>query len=341
MSQPFSELKPDNVLHAFSLLFYPDMREQGLGRLKDLGILTDESAAGVRTALGNGAYLDRTLFLSLAPIKIELDRWSRQHAFNMLRPTAALDAIAAYRTAWPGAFTPSGLRGRDVMDFGAGKFSPLSVAILLYVNGARSVVAFDPGGWRLEYTRAGVRELVADIFANPRAYNIGYPGDPKALTRRLTEISLEAIGPRPVLDLGPIQVRRAFSFDDCAAAFDLILSTAVFEHVPSVDAEIGNHLKALRKGGVSINRVDFTDHRHAQPELLPFGFYQDGVAGPCNLLRVSDFADTATRRGARFEIRDAVLAEEATLDRFPLQERFRRYSRDSLRTTSATLVLFA
>ncbi len=337
----FSELNPGNVLHAFSLLFYPEMREKGLERLKELGVFTDESVARVQTALSNGSYLDRTLFLSLGPIKLDLDHWTRRHPYNQLRPTMPLDQVATYRSGWPAAFAPRGLRGKDVMDFGAGDFNPLSLAILLYVNGARSVVAFEPSGWRLEYTQAAVRELVADIFSNPRAYNIGYPGDPKALTRRLTEISLEAIGPRPALDLGPIQLRRAFSFDDYSAAFDLILSTSVFEHVGSFDSEIRNHLKALRKGGVSINRVDFTDHRHTQPELWPFGFYEDGVTYGCNLLRVSDLADAAGRVGARFEIRDPILADEQAIDKWRLLERFGGYSRESLRTTTATLVLLA
>ncbi len=337
----FSELNPDNVLHAFSLLFYPEMREEGLARLKGLGVLTDQSATSVRAALGSGAYLERTLFPSLAPIKLDLDHWTRRHPYNQLRPTMPLDQIAGYRSAWPGVFEPRAFRGKDIMDFGAGDCSPLSLAILLYVNGARSVVAFEPAGWRLDYTQAAVRELVADIFSDPVAYNFGYLGDPRALTRRLTEISLEAIGPRPVLDLGPIQLRKAFSFDDSTAAFDLILSTSVLEHVRSFETEIANHHKVLRRGGVSINRVDFTDHRHAQPELWPFGFYEDGVPYGCNLLRVSDLADAAKRQGARFQIRDPLLAEEAVLDRFRLLERFRGYSRESLRTRSATLVLLA
>jgi SAM-dependent methyltransferase len=337
----FSALNKDNVLHAFSLLFYPEMRDRGLERLKELGVLADDAAANVRRALGNGSYRDHGLFDALAPVKLNLDYWTRWHTYNQLRPTMPLDQVAGYRSAWPAAFSARGLRGKDVMDFGAGDFSPLSLAILLYVNGARSVVAFEPAGWRLDYTQAAVGELVADILSNPGAYNFGYPGDPRVLTRRLTEISLEAIGPRPVLDLGPIQVRRTFSFDEGSAAFDLILSTSVFEHVRSFDAEIANHLKALRRGGVSINRVDFTDHRHGQPELWPFGFYEDGVTYGCNLLRVSDLADAARRLGARFQMRDALLADEAVLDRVRLLERFRGYSRESLRTMTATLVLRA
>lgn len=337
----FTRLDPNNVLHAFSQLFYPDGRAQGLDRLKQLGVLTDESAARARSALGDGAYSDRTLFLALAPIKLDLDQWARQHAHNQMRPTRPMEFIETYRRAWPAAFSPSGLRGKDVMDFGAGDFNPLALAIVLYVNGARSLLAFEPGGWRLEYAQAAVRELVADIFTSPRAYNIGYPGDPKTLTRRLTEINLEAIGPRPALDLGPIQLRRSFSFDGHSGAFDLILSTSVFEHVGSFEQEIANHLRALRKGGVSINRVDFTDHRHAQPGMWPFGFYEDGVTYGCNLLRVSDLAAAATHAGVRFEIRDPHVADDATLDRLRLQERFRRYDRAALRTMAATLVLFS
>jgi SAM-dependent methyltransferase len=251
--------------------------------------------------------------------------------------------LAKYAASEPAVFQSGWLTGKDVMDFGAGQFSPISVAVVLYVNGARSVVAFEPGGflkgnWQ-DYVKTSTKELVADILMHPQTYALSPDARPEMIRRRLADIAFERLTGEDVMELGPIRLVKSFAFAENAASLDLILSTSVFEHVQSFEHEIRNHLAALRAGGVSINRVDFTDHRHKQPEFAPFGFYRDGVRFGCNLLRVSDLESAARSAGASYEIKDRRLAEESVVDRATLLERFAQYDMHSLRTMGATFIL--
>ena len=331
---------PENLLITIGRLLLPERRAEAIQELKDAGVLTTETERILADLLAGGWYTNRTLFAKLAPVKIELDAWIRNHRFNQFRPTYALDAIEMYARGQPDILTHGWLAGKDVMDFGAGRFSPASLAIVLYANGARTVTAFEPAGWSIDHATTAMRELVAGIMMSPQTYCL--PGCPSSeeIRRRLCDIRFN-ISSDDVVDLGPIRLIRRFDFAHHESAFDLVLSRSVLEHVKSFDTEIANHLTILKPGGVSINRVDFTDHRHWEPQNSPFGFYADGVTCGCNLLRVSDLDRAARASGALYEIKDANLVAEAVVRRKPLLERFAAYEMDSLRTSAATLVLKA
>ncbi|MCA9277726.1 MAG: hypothetical protein H6815_02960 [Phycisphaeraceae bacterium] len=330
-------MKP-NVLRALSEVFYPISRESGIKQLIDLGILNKETAGCLAEFLSDGMYSYRKMYEMLAPVKVRLDEWMRVADYSKFRPTQSLASIKRYAQASPSYFSVDGLRGSHVLDFGAGQYSPLSIAILLYINGAETVTAFEPAGWFPDTTPVSIRELISDIHVQPDTYNFAGHNDARLLKRRLAELSFEAIN-QDEINLGPIRLCKHLDFQSYASSFDMILSTSVFEHVSSFDNEIQNHLTSLRPGGISINRVDFTDHRQWKPELVPFGFYRDGVPCGCNLLRVSDLADAAKKTGAMFEIKDCVLADSNTIDEEHLVDRFRGYTLTTLRTMAATLVL--
>lgn len=355
----FTNLQSDNLLGAFSQLFYPNRRADGVAKLRQIGVLTDEAADALLCELADGAYSYRTLFKMLGPIKVELDNWTRSHQYNQFRPTRTRETIDRYAEVCPEAFTAEWLAGKDALDFGAGDCNPLGAATVLYANGARSVTAFEPASWNIEYAKTALRELLAEIHLNPSAFTL--PGvDARAVRARLADIDFDRLGDGDELRLGPIHLTKKLEWSKHPRAFDIIFSTSVLEHVRSFDDEIGHHLGSLRPGGMSINVVDFTDHRHAKPEFQPFGFYADAVSWGCNLLRVSDLEAAASKvvaefnngvstsehgngfgegSATRYEIRRRQLADAAVLEGVTLHDRFKHYNAESLLTASAALML--
>ncbi|MCK6476833.1 MAG: class I SAM-dependent methyltransferase [Phycisphaerales bacterium] len=334
----FTNYNPANVLHAFSRLLYPFTRDEALFRLKELGVLDEQNIARVREILSQGEYSYRMLFLSLGPVKVEMDEFLRGHDFIALRPRHAMIALEAYRAARPELFTAAGIAGKRVLDFGASDINPLAVAVVLVANGAESVIAYEPAGWALDYAKVSVRELIAEMHLSPETFTLP-GGDPRQLKRRLAEIPFEKLGEGDTLEMGPITLTKQLSFEHYPSAFDAILSTSVFEHVWDVEKEIRHHASSLRPGGVSLNRIDFTDHRFFRADCQPFGFYRDGEQYGCNLLRVTDYGEVATKVGIGFEIKDAHLVDQSVVESMLELDRFKKYDMQTLRTASATLVL--
>lgn len=268
-----------DILVTLSRLMYPGNREHALEILQSEGVLNPETAEVLRRKLNEGRYSYRTLFNSILIVQIELSRFIDLHKFNKFRGTEAVDMINCYRGGDPRPFDLDRLRGASVLDFGAGIFSPLKIAIVLYANGADRVVAFEPAAWRPYSIRQSTARLIAQMNLEPSAFCISGISA-KEMRSRLADIDFdgklnETSGET---DLGPIKLTSKFDFSAHKSDFDLILSTSVLEHVESVERELANQASCLRPDGIAINRIDFTDHRHSKPEFAPFGFYYDGVA---------------------------------------------------------------
>lgn len=329
-----------DVLLLFSHLFYPHKRPAALKSLVANGLLPANAVKRIEELLAEGRYSYRAMFRSIGQMKVDLDEFTLTHVHNKLRPLEAVETIKKYMTSRPNLFSHANLAGRTVLDFGSGIFSPLKVGILLYVNGAGDVTSFEPAGWRPRFVRNSIATLISEIHLNPEAFNVSGISDCE-LRRRLADLRFP--GPegyaQQVIDLGPVRCVSNFDFTAHVEEFDLILSTSVFEHVQNFGDEIRNHLSALKRGGCSINRIDFTDHRHASPNHYPFGFYYDGHSAGCNLLRVSDLQAAAEAMAATYEISDVVMAKPEDLDESRLRPEFSRYSMPSLLTKHATFTL--
>lgn len=331
-----------DVLATLSRLMYPGKREHTLELLRSEGVLSSETADLLGKKLSEGRYSYRTVFNSISTVQIELSQFIDSHKFNKFRGTEAVDMINGYRSGGdPRPFDLDRLRGASVLDFGAGIFSPLKVAIVLYANGADRVVAFEPAPWRPYFMRQSTARLIAQMNLEPSAFCISGISA-KEMRTRLADIDFdgnlnEASGE---IDLGPVKLTSTFDFAARKSDFDLILSTSVLEHVDSVERELENKAACLRSGGVAINRIDFTDHRHSKPEFAPFGFYYDGVAWSCNLKRVSDVDVAAGKlNGCAYELINKDYAKDEDVDLDRILGRFKGYDRETLLTKAATLVL--
>lgn len=136
---------------------------------------------------------------------------------------------------------------------------------------------------------------------------------------------------------------RAVSFEGLPdAAFDLILSNSVLEHVFDLDGLIRECFRVLAPGGAMLHRVDYRDHFFK----YPFHFLQfsektwQGLVGPGDLTRrrlPEHLADLA-RRGFLTETLEIASAPKA-FDRMEkhLHPSFNRFGREALVVTGASI----
>ncbi len=134
--------------------------------------------------------------------------------------------------------------GMRVLDIGCGQRTPAS---LLFAAAGNTVAGIDtelitpgPGPisflrvWRANGLERAAKTLVRQILFDP------------AYDRRLSELAGKRLS-RRALDLRCLSV-AALPFDD--ASFDVVISNAVFEHLPDVPAALAQVARVLKPGGV-------------------------------------------------------------------------------------------
>jgi SAM-dependent methyltransferase len=175
------------------------------------------------------------------------------------------------------------LQGLRVLEYGPGDI--LGVALLFYAHGAAQVQCVDR--FPLENASAKnlevYRALLASLPAGARARGdaaFQTPGDPASGFRP------ECVGYRITPD----------GLAGEAAAFDLIVSRAVLEHVNSLDATLHDVGRGLRSGGLSLHSVDLRSHNLDRDVPLDFLTWPEWLykmmyshKGFPNRLRVADY----------------------------------------------------
>jgi SAM-dependent methyltransferase len=226
---------------------------------------------------------------------------------------------------------PSDLEGRDVLELGPG--NNLSVAILCLAAGARRVVCIDrfrsrpnvvqvERAYQLLHARLSEieRERCRDVFDGVRP---DAPADPDGRLAYLWDCGIEGAEKR--LGIG---------------RFDLIISTAVLEHVASVEAAIRSMSKLLRPGGRIIHRVDLRSHEDEESHPLEFLTHSVFVwrlmtshTGEPNRQRASEYCRLLEKYGfalSRLEVTRSVGRDEVEAIRPRLARPFRDLPGDDL-----------
>ncbi len=149
------------------------------------------------------------------------------------------------------------LRGKRVLEYGPGDV--LGVALLFYAHGAERVLCVD------RFPLQNVSDKNAEIYRHVIAQL------PEALQPRAWAAFAEP--GRPQSGLRPECVEYRVTANGLArdpAAFDLIVSRAVLEHVNSLEATLQDVERSLAPGGVSIHSVDLRSHN--LDRFRPFDF---------------------------------------------------------------------
>ena len=229
---------------------------------------------------------------------------------------------------------PVALQGARVLEVGPG--TSCGPAVLMACRGARVTVAdryLAP--WRDEFHVPFFRALLEDVA--------GRAGEDPGPIRRLLEA--RAFVPEVCQRLAS----SAETLSCLDASFDIVLSSAVFEHLEHVPHALSNLARVTAPGGTGIHQIHFGDHRDDDRQLEYLTLDNDlfwscfemswGECG--NRWRYTDFADAFTHAGFDVVRTDPVFgASDAYLRdvRPRLHPDFSGRSDDELRTLCAWMV---
>lgn len=293
--------------------------------------------------LSDKRYTYRHNGLTSAKCKAILDRYIAEHKFSPTSPSRAMEYIGKYRELAPDAFTLEALRRGTVLDYGCGIHNPLSLGLILYLNGARQVLASDPGTLDAELARMSLQAFVLDFLEQPGKYALSGFATEK-MKARFARIDWSRLLSADFS--GARRSRIAFTNSGIrsllprfSSSVSLIVSTTVLEHVEDLAAELGVMRELLVPGGRMVHRIDFTDHRHFLPNYHPLAFVTDGFLTGLNGLRYKDVRSLFEAGGFGIDKEDLVRFRlgEDFLQR--AHERFRGYTLAEMEITYAGVAL--
>ncbi len=201
------------------------------------------------------------LYTSLRRRLSTLPTW-RYGANRQIEEFAQLRKYLRGRACW---------RGLSFLNFGCGRYHPFGVSLLALLAGARRTSACDlepiadP-----ERAAQATLDLITEVLSDPRTSLGAEAATRVELLRRIEAVVkldrfkrgdlLGAVEPR-ALDY---RVESIYDTTLPEAAFDLIVSRDVFEHLADVPRALAILYDRLRPGGLMLLMIDFSDHRRYQ-----------------------------------------------------------------------------
>lgn len=228
-----------------------------------------------------------------------------------------------------------GIRGKSVLEIGAGDYLTSGLAIL--GAGAKSYGVIDrfPG----DYTGATAKQWYKAIEENWKRF---YPAEPWAENLRAENFPENY---EEILELIPEEIEKA----QTAKPYDVICSFQVGEHITDIDsfAEVHNRL-LNQNGGIGVHRVDFGPHdcwiNYEDP--LTFLQFSDKVwkvsgsnRGTPNRFRHHEFLAAFNRANLSVKVPFVAHLDENKINFSKLHAKFQKMPQDSLLVGTAIYVL--
>lgn len=243
------------------------------------------------------------------------------------------------KTHFTFAFYRDGLRGFDVrgktvLDFGAGALHPLDMSLIFWLNGAERCIGLDQRP--IENPAAAIKShvaLIQDCRRNHTRWLLPNT-DLSAFKDRLARVDEAAIEHMvgDVASLPPYSV-------------DVVVSATVLEHVADLDGLAMTFRRLLKPGGVMYHNVDYTDHGvHVDPSLNYWSFMTEGHevpdikdGGDINKLRNSEVETIFRGAGFTLECDRLFVLEPPPEVWANLLPQYRHVSGDDMRIVSSGL----
>lgn len=339
-------MKNHEKLNSLGYLLIPSERVKALDGLVNDGVISGDTAAKLSELFAKNKSGKQTAH-HIYPTKMALDAFIHQKAKPQFSAGNSLtllqDRMRAMSEVLGTHLSPKEwLFGKSVLDFGAGVDNPFNLCALLYANGAENCVALEPQPIEMRSARSATLEMVKSIFLDPTKYNL--TGIENAtLKHRVSKLHYEAFDSQDengdTVDLG--NVKHVKRYDDLRdLKFDLILSTAVLEHVEDVHYELDRHYALMNPGAVCVHHVDFKDHEKNPDQFFSF-YYQDMEKQKklsLNQFRAIDIQRTLESTGIDVSVVNIDMAEKSHVDKSKVKEVFQNYRMKDLLIKSATFV---
>ena len=238
----------------------------------------------------------------------------------------------------------SSVKGRRILEVGAGVHNPLASAILAVAKGAAFAVGAEPGRISTAFFEDALTTSLIAGSQFPAAH---------ILSSITHELVMRVVSPDELL---PVNIELAASIllanstleqASFEGYFDIFHSNAVLEHIMDFEGFLKTVHAVGSPRSLHIHKIDFIDHRFydvvAPVPIDGFRFLlknEPAEDEQCNRLRISEMIDAYERHG--FELLNI---EKRWLRAFPdeyfevLPERFRSLDRESLETIGAIVCL--
>lgn len=202
------------------------------------------------------------------------------------------------------------LAGKRIMDFGCGQARPLELSILLYLCGARRVLAID---LREISDQAAVSVMAAGTIIAALSGKLIFDHEQigvgrETIRRQAANFDIEKLLRNDIAGGVPddIWIRQEYyaNLPQKERAFDIMVSNSVFEHVSDLPTHFAQFRANIDNKGVIYIAIDYKDHRiySAGSKASMWQYLMDGDDGngDINCVRHTRFLEMATAAG--FEV---------------------------------------
>ena len=194
-----------------------------------------------------------------------------------------------------------------IVDLGCGSVNPYGLLFLFLLLGAERGIAIDLDQIQNE-SRAvqALADCASMLLINPEGIIGKYQIAPEQILRNVASFDLAKLssGDASGLDTRRLCYRQESIYELSLAdgEADVVISNAMFEHIPHVDKAIVELARITRKGGLHIHYVDGADHRrYIDPHCHPLQFLteacDDVLIYDCNRIRPHDFISVFENNG--------------------------------------------
>jgi len=242
------------------------------------------------------------------------------------------------------------LDGTTIVDLGCGSINPYGLLFLFLMLGARRGIAVDLDSFQdISRSTRAMADCAGMMLIDPKQLVGDYPITREQVLQNIASFDLAKLNAG---DSSGIDVERLSYCQDAMEALslqegeaDVVVSTAVLEHIQAVDATISELARITRKGGFGVHYIDGADHRrYSDPDCHPLEFLtvagNEAIVRGSNRIRPTEFGPLFERHG--FEVIDFYPAERVDVDatlRQRLAEPFRSMPNEVLAVIGGRLVV--